>query len=194
MSISLEVLRKNDASAWQEAFRELWRVGWSSAKRRLPYDSPEQLEDLVSQTIGKEIVPQILDPKQEAFVRVSSFQEILNLTARIIANRAIDEIRRRTRRPGERPLENVAESDVAHKSDSDGAGKIEEVQLAVGSLDERYREVVEDFYFDELSTAEIAAKRGRPKGTICADLMKARRMLGDLLTEAGLVVPEGGKS
>lgn len=176
--VSLHDLRNNPPGSWEQAYRELWRVGWLTARRKLPYDSKEQLEDLLSQVIGKEIVPQIIAPKQEAFVKAMTFNDILNLTSRIMANRAIDEIRRRTRRPESSNIEKVPEGKFAIEADDEKSGRAEEVHLALAELDDRYREIVEDFYFEELSTEEIARKRGRPKGSICSDLVKARQMLG----------------
>lgn len=179
--ISLDDLRNDRSAAWSAAYQELWRVAWIAAKRKLPYDSREQLEDLVSSVIGNEIVPQIVSPKQEAFVQARTFDDILNLTSRILGNRAIDEIRKRVRRPGESDIDKVPERETAINVDDPTAGRAEEVHLALSTLDERFRLVVEDFYFHELSTDEIAKKRGRPKGSICSDLFKARQMLGAAL-------------
>lgn len=179
--ISLGELRDNHSGSWEAAYRSMWKVGWATARRKLPYDSKEQLEDLLSRVIGNEIVPQIIAPRQEAFVKAMTFSDILNLTSRIMANRAIDEIRKRVRRPDQADIENVPESEVSTDAEQNRGGKAEEVQLALSALDERYRVLIEDFYFEELGTAEIAAKRNRPKGSICSDLVKARQMLSDEL-------------
>lgn len=179
--IKLTDLRSDISRAWELAYKELWKVAWLTARRKLPYDSKEQLEDLVSRVIGKEIVPQIISPRQEAFVKAATFDDILNLTSRIIANRAIDEIRKRVRRPEPGDIERVPESRFATGADHEKAGRAEEVQLALATLDDRYRDIIEDFYFEEMTTEEIARKRGRPKGSICSDLVKARQMLGSAL-------------
>ncbi|MDF1823928.1 MAG: sigma-70 family RNA polymerase sigma factor [Verrucomicrobiales bacterium] len=183
INISLRELRDGHSSRWTEAFERLWKVGWLSARRKLPFDSDMELEDLVSRVLGKEIVPQLVSPEQESFRRAQTFDDILNLTSRIISNRAIDEIRKRARRPGLSNLEAVPEKETAVVADEVSSGRCEEVQLAVGSLEERYRDVIEDFYFEELSTEEIARKRGRPKGSVCSDLVKARQILGASLGE-----------
>ena len=180
--ISLNDLRDNHSGAWETAYQAMWKVGWATARRKLPYDSKEQLEDLLSKVIGNEIVPQIIAPKQEAFVKAMTFEDILNLTSRIMTNRAIDEIRKRVRRPDESDIDKVPEREVATESGESGRGKAEEVHLALAALEERYRVLIEDFYFEELGTAEIAEKRKRPKGSICSDLVKARQMLSEELT------------
>ena len=184
-TVSLEKLRQNCGDSWERAYRELWRVGWIAAKRKLPYDSKEQLEDLLSQVIGNEIVPQLINPTREAFVKAMTFDDILNLTSRILGNRAIDEIRKRTRRPDSSDIDRVPESEVAAKTDDGAKGRAEELMLALSQLDDRYRVILEDFYFEDLSTEEISRRRGRPKGTICSDLVKARKLVGTLLTESG---------
>ncbi len=179
--VSLNDLRDNQSSSWELAYNRLWKVGWRTAKLKLSFDSAEQIEDLVSQVIGKEIVPQILAPKQEAFVKARTFEDILNLTSRIIANRAIDEIRRRTRRPASSNIEKVSESEFATEADEEKKGTVEEIHLALSGLGDRYRAVIEDFYFADLSTEQIALKQKRPKGSICSDLLKARQMMGKAL-------------
>lgn len=184
-TLSLEKLRQNCGESWERAYRELWRVAWIAAKRKLPYDSKEQLEDLLSQVIGNEIVPQVINPTREAFVKAMTFDDILNLTSRILGNRAIDEIRKRTRRPESSDIDRVPESEVAAKTDEGAKGRAEELMLALSQLDDRYRVILEDFYFEDLSTEEISQRRGRPKGTICSDLVKARKLVGTLLTESG---------
>ncbi|MEM6278654.1 MAG: sigma-70 family RNA polymerase sigma factor [Verrucomicrobiota bacterium] len=178
--ISIEGLREHRSDLWETAYEELWRVAWRSAKRKLPYDTAEQLEDLISQVVSREIVPQILTPTQSAFEEARTLADILNLTARIVSNRAIDEIRRRVRRPDSQDIEKTPEGFLSSEPVEEGVG--EDIHLALDSLEERYRVVIEDFYFEEMNTAEIAEKRGRPKGSICSDLAKARQLLGEVLS------------
>jgi len=179
--ISLKELRSNKASAWEAAYQRLWKVAWLSAKKKLYYDSNEQIEDLVAQVISKEVVPQILNPTQTVFVKAKSFEDIINIVAKVIGNRAIDEIRRRTRLPGESVIDSVSESEFV-KGDEEQKKEIsDDIHSAIDGMETRYKEVIEDFYFEGLKTDEISRKRGRPKGTICTDLVKAREMLGELL-------------
>ena len=177
--ISLESLRAHDQGAWNHAYEALWQVAWRSAKRKLPYDSAEQLEDLAATVLAKEIVPQIISPKQSAFVSAEGFADILNLTSRIVSNRSIDEIRRRIRQPESQDISKTPELELSPLPVEQGIH--EEMHLALSNLEDRFRQVVEDFYFEDLNTEEIALKRGRPKGSNCSDLVKARRLLGETL-------------
>lgn len=179
-NLSLCDLRAQNSDTWNLAYEALWQVAWRSAKRKLPYDSPEQLEDLISTVVSREIVPQILTPSQSAFREAKNFDDVLNLTSRIVSNRAIDEIRRRVRRPDLQNIERTPEREVVRMEETEEIA--EDIHLALESLENRYRDVIVDFYFEELNTEEIALKRDRPKGSICSDLVKARELLGSVLS------------
>lgn len=179
--ISLEELRSNRAHAWDAAYQKLWKVAWMAAKKKLYYDSNQQIEDLVAQVIAKEVVPQILNPTQTVFVKARNFDDIVNIVARVIGNRAIDEIRRRTRLPGESAIDSVSETEFLKRDDKQKQEICDDINSAVDGMEKRFGEVIQDFYFEGLKTDEIARKRGRPKGTICSDLVKAREILGGLL-------------
>lgn len=182
VKLSLEKLRAHDHREWDRAYEAIWAVAWRSAKRKLPYDSREQLEDLIAPVLGREIMPQLLEPTQAAFREAASFPDVLNLVSRVVSNRAIDEIRRRLRRPESQDISRTPERELGTmEKESDFA---EEIKLAVRALEDRFRDVVEDFYFDELTTEEISRKRGRPRGSICSDLVKARQLLGETLQQS----------
>lgn len=55
--------------------------------------------------------------------------------------------------------------------------KIESVRVLVDSLKPKYREMIELFYFQEMSHDEISKKLGLPIGTIKAQLFRARDLL-----------------
>jgi RNA polymerase sigma factor (sigma-70 family) len=55
--------------------------------------------------------------------------------------------------------------------------KIEKVRLLVDSLKPKYKEMIELFYFQELSHEEISKKLNLPIGTIKAQLFRARDLL-----------------
>ena len=56
---------------------------------------------------------------------------------------------------------------------------------AVLTLPERYRTVVHLYYYEDLSTAEIAQVLGIRRGAVTTRLSRARAMLRDVLTEEG---------
>ena len=56
---------------------------------------------------------------------------------------------------------------------------------AVGALPVRYREVVHLFYYEDLTTAEIAALLGEREEAVRKRLSRARAQLRDVLKERG---------
>lgn len=182
-TIELEDLRADQSEAWTRAFASLWKTAWLAVRCRLPYDSPQQVEDLVAALIGREVVPQIVDLTSGAFLEASSFSDVLNITAKIVRNRAIDEIRRRTRLPSESSIDRVGEAEFS------GGGEVQKREIAdslhsaIDLMDPRYGTLLHDHYFLGLTTAELAEKHERPRGSICSDLVRARELLRAKLDE-----------
>lgn len=56
------------------------------------------------------------------------------------------------------------------------------VREALKRLDEKYREVIELYYFSGLKVSEIARTLGMPVGTVKSNLMRARHKLKELLS------------
>ena len=94
---------------------------------------------------------------------------------RVTANCAGDLFRSPWRKRS-RPLEEAAALAAPEREEN-------HVLEAVFSLPERYRAVVHLFYYEELSTAEIAAILGQKEGTVRTRLSRARGMLRTLLDE-----------
>jgi RNA polymerase sigma-70 factor (ECF subfamily) len=59
--------------------------------------------------------------------------------------------------------------------------KIESVRVLVDNLKPKYKEMIELFYFQEMSHEEISQKLGLPIGTIKAQLFRARDLLYNAL-------------
>ncbi len=72
------------------------------------------------------------------------------------------------------PLESVLEAETA-----------KEIQAALSNLDIKYRTVILLYYYNELSTREIAHITGAMEGTVKSRLHKARKLLKDLLKADG---------
>ena len=72
------------------------------------------------------------------------------------------------------PLESVLEAETA-----------KEIHKALSHLDMKYRTVVLLYYYNELSTREIAHITGAMEGTVKSRLHKARKLLKDLLEADG---------
>lgn len=72
------------------------------------------------------------------------------------------------------PLESVLEAETA-----------KEIQAALNHMDIKYRTVIFLYYYNELSTREIAHITGVLEGTVKSRLHKARKLLKDLLKADG---------
>ena len=71
------------------------------------------------------------------------------------------------------------EEDVGEGQQSDAVDLIETVKR----LPEKYRAVIHLFYYEEMSVEEIAMTLNRRASTVRTQLVRARRMLGEWLTE-----------
>lgn len=112
----------------------------------------------------------------------------------ITHNLAIDEVRRRQRRPQRADMVDI--SDVL-RGEVDEAASVEEaaeaselrqrIRAAIDTLPKPQRQVIELAYFEGLTQREIAAFLGEPLGTIKTRMRLAMQKLKDALgTEEGI--------
>ena len=143
----------------------------SQAVYRLAYvrtGSREDAEDIVQETLLRLVraEPELLD---------SAHQRAWLL--RVAAN-CVTDLRRSAWKRHTRPLEDAR--DLPAPDEPEGG-----VLEAVLTLPERYRTVVHLYYYEDLSTAEIAQVLGIRRGAVTTRLSRARAMLRDVLTEEG---------
>ena len=115
------------------------------------------------------------DAVQETFLRLLLQNEPENIRAWLLVtarNVCRDELRRFRRQ--ELPLEDAGEAAAA-------APEIDETLAAVRSLPEKYRLPIYLFYYEELSTAQIADLLHRRESTVRSDLRRGREKLRHLL-------------
>lgn len=125
------------------------------------------------------------DVTQETFLRLvrsaPEFRDGEHCRAwllRVAANCAGD-LHRAPWRRRERPLEEAAALSAPEPPELDGLLK------QVLALPKDYRTVVHLFYYEELSTAEIAKLLGKREGAVRTRLSRARAMLRERLKEEG---------
>jgi RNA polymerase sigma-70 factor (ECF subfamily) len=172
----LERLKAGDELAWNEVYRELWPVALSVASR---YNhSLNGMEEDIAIAAIHQLQLRIQEAKEDS--------ELRPWVATIAQGKAVDEIRRRKglkRGEGkEVSLEELLENGGATLLPADSSEPVGEasdllelIALALKRLRPKHREVLHDFYFDELSYSEIAAKRGLPEGTVGGYLSSGRR-------------------
>jgi RNA polymerase sigma-70 factor (ECF subfamily) len=112
---------------------------------------------------------------------------------KIASNNAIDFIRRKKQMQSvsiDNKGDNSESKDSSSNMKSEGPDpeehfirkqKVEQVRVLVDSLKPKYREMIELFYFHEMSHEEISKKLNLPIGTIKAQLFRARDLLYNAL-------------
>ena len=78
-----------------------------------------------------------------------------------------------------------AELTEVHRAEFGWSERELDVKRALDSLDEKYREVVCLYYYEQYKTQEIAQMLGIPKGTVVTRLDRARKQLRTMLADYG---------
>lgn len=99
---------------------------------------------------------------------------------RIIYNCANEIYRReaKERRMQEKEVKNLLEEKTALEQE-----EILDLHQAVERLEEPYRTVIEQKYFQDMKISEISQKTGRTEGTVKSDLSRAKKKLRMILKE-----------
>jgi RNA polymerase sigma-70 factor (ECF subfamily) len=134
------------------------------------------------------------DMAQETFVRALKSlghwdrqRGFLPWLLAIAGNRCRTLLSRRTRRP---PTVGLVEDPSDPVADDEPARRLrEEMQLAMASVRDEYRQAFVLFHEQELSYAEIGAALDCPVGTVKTWVHRARRELIERLRERGVVFP-----
>jgi RNA polymerase sigma-70 factor (ECF subfamily) len=127
-----------------------------------------------------------LDATQEALIAVARgihrFDGRAAFTTwlyRVATNAALDEVRRRGRRP--RPVEELPEPATGASSVEDRVGAALDVDAALATLPEEFRVAVVLRDLCDLDYAEIASVLGVPPGTVRSRIARGRSALGGAL-------------
>ena len=138
---------------------------------------------------------------QEVFLRTwrqaGSFSEtrgsFITWLLSITHNMAIDEIRKRNRRPqrvnSDDPVQllaNMRDTDTPVEDRAIGVTLRDEITAALRELPPAQRNVIEMAYFQGLTQREIAEETGEPLGTIKTRIRLGMRKLRELLPEHGV--------
>lgn len=129
------------------------------------------------------------DAAQETFVRAvrnlhrwDSSRPILPWLQTIAANRCRTALSKRTKRPLHTP--NFPEPAIVDSTSSD---MVEEVDRALATISDQYRDVIVLYYRGGLSVGEISEAIQVADGTVKTWLFRARKELADELRGRGLV-------
>jgi RNA polymerase sigma-70 factor, ECF subfamily len=162
-ALLVEQARRGSKGALAELFERYWPAAWRTAYALL---ADRTAADDAAQ-----------DGLQRAFASLARFERgrpFEPWLKRIVANRALDELRRERRR---RAVEGRT-----LRIEPQGGGEGHALAASVAALPEEKRVVVVLRYWLDLSVEEIAAELDLPRGTVASRLSRA---LDDLRRELG---------
>lgn len=174
----MEKLRACDRAAWEDAYPLLWRTLQACLTSPLGFATQNDLENLAAEILAEEVMPQVLEPKTDSFNQIRSFDDLLNMTRAIAKLRAIDFIRKRSRRPEELMAE-VPEAPVLGVPGAEAASDL--MDFALAHLEPPDPELFLDRFQLGLTTRQIAEKRGMSHGTVVSRFSRAFAKLRPLL-------------
>lgn len=148
----------------------------------------------------EEAADQVQETFVKAFRNLGTFDTRRPLAPwlyRIARNNCLDALRRRGANPvatesqlstGDDDMPSPLQTAADESTQADPGAVAESIELsagiaeALGTLDGKYREVIELYHFEELTYEEIAEVLGIPLGTVMTRLFRARKKLATALT------------
>ncbi|MEC9373420.1 MAG: sigma-70 family RNA polymerase sigma factor [Planctomycetota bacterium] len=170
---------RGDESAWRELVDLYWRRVYAlSVSRCRDDDLAEEITQSVFVTLAEQLTA-------DAYTEKGRFEPWL---FRIAMNRLRDEMRRRRRRP-QASLESADLPVAASANSADIEDDLAALRVALDSLSEADREIIELRHHAELPFKEIAQMLQEPVGTLLARHHRALAKLRDILART-----EGARS
>jgi RNA polymerase sigma factor (sigma-70 family) len=167
---NLRALQQGDADAWDHAFRWLWPTVFAVAQLKLQTFLPGDIEDVAIESL-EELVEKVREVKQ--------VEELKPLVASIAHHRAVSRLREHfARKRGSGQTESLEARRKMDASDCEPAeadshlGKIEVTELAdllaklQTELKPQQRGIITDFFLNNLTYEQIAAKHGIAVGSV----------------------------
>jgi RNA polymerase sigma factor (sigma-70 family) len=168
-----------DACAWSDFFREVRKYLHAEVKKALGPNGHVQVENsVVVQSALRRIWEGIGDQFREGPEDVA-LHRFLAWISMIVRNRTYEELRRRKPRPIEAAgaaIENIAEPRPVGQA-VQRARLAAALAAALARVPERDRQVIELFWFERLSDAEIGQRLGCSMGAIRVIRFRALRKL-----------------
>jgi len=187
----LKALRAGNPDAWDEAFHLLWPTAFAVVQLKLSPFCPADVEDVAIEAL-EELV--------EKVETVKSVDELKPLLAGIAHNRSVSLLRERfAKKRGSGKVESLDVAPNGHEdtrldppapeSSLDGLNSADLANLLTGllaNLKPDHRAVLEDFFLNGLSYAQISSRRGLALGTVGVYLKRGL----EAIREAGGEHPE----
>lgn len=178
--ISLNELALGDDRAWRTSYPVLYREIMITLRSRLRAGFGIDLEDQVVGIITDELMPGLRDRRTESFQKLRSFGELIAMAKHIAKRRAIDAMRRVSRR-GEVPLPEDWDQLLGAEDTDDSDPDNEQFWNLVRVLKPPKPELFEDHFIGGMTYGEIAERRQMVLGTVCCHFKRGFDALRRLL-------------
>ena len=168
---------RQNAEAWERAYPLLWDVAMRLLGGLLRgAEHSHDREDLAAQALS-EVVRGVIARTPESFNRIATFDDLRNVTLRIVRTRTFDFFRRRARHP-----EELSGTPAEPQAELSGAGPPlaltrEEFDVLIAGLPPPQPEIFYEHYVLGSTAAEIAARRNMPRGTVLSHLHRGKKTL-----------------
>jgi RNA polymerase sigma factor (sigma-70 family) len=166
----LRTLQQGDADAWDHAFRWLWPTAFAVAHLKLQTFLPEDVEDVAIESL-EELVEKVREVKQ--------VEELKPLVASIAHHRAVSRLREHfAKKRGGGQTESLEARQEMDARDCEPAGSdspLDKLGLAElagllenlqAELKPQQRSIIIDFFLNNLTYEQIAAKHGIAVGSV----------------------------
>lgn len=192
MSISIEDLRRNDETAWEEAYSSLFSI---SMRVLSPYF--DELDHQAMEDIAQVSLIEAMDylRKPEG---ISEFKQLEKLVFQITKNRIQDAFRKRDAViHGGGKLESLEAKEDHDAEDLNFETAPEQLQReeskaiidkALAQIHQKYAKVVEDLYFNGFSQQKTADRNGLQLGSIGPYKTRGLEALFDFLKKDGFLL------
>ena len=157
----LALLRKGDQATWRSTFDALYSIALSGANHYKHILSSGEIEEVASEAV----IAAIRHVK-----KAQTFDEVKILTFRIAKNQAISAVRKhlaQKRNSGNtESIESLINCDFLEQSPKELWELKELVGAFLDDLDDKFRNLIEDFALNGLSYKELSQKYNLPMGTV----------------------------
>ena len=131
--------------------------------------------------LAEEVAADSLFSIYKSIDRVDTTKKFYSYVFAIAKNTAISRLRQKKTHVRLDDIEHVAAEDESMYEELIIADRYHHVRSAILKLEEKYRNVIRLYYFNDLSYEEIGKKLHMPVNTVRTHLLRAKKLLGEIL-------------
>jgi RNA polymerase sigma factor (sigma-70 family) len=187
----LQLLKKGDEIAWQEAFQKLYPVAFHAAKHPSASLSPSECEDAAIECLTDLV---------NCIQTIPDFEQLKALTAAIAYRKAISMSRKKyAAKRGSNQTESLDNLFETAEMTENALNALSEVELAeltqllsqvLDVLGEPSRSILRDFLVEGIKYRELSQKYGVPMGTVGVLISRSLKRVQEQLNQSPRLVKE----